>query len=138
MPISHKMEIAYKFDTIPNTADIIELYNNSGLIRPTTDKERISKMYAHSNLIVTAWDNDKLVGISRSLTDFCYCCYLSDLAVSKEYQHCGIGKKLIELTKAHIGDQVMLLLLSVDTAMDYYPKVGFQKVENGFIMKRKN
>jgi len=138
MPISHKMEIAYKFDTIPNTADIIELYNNSGLIRPTTDKERISKMYAHSNLIVTAWDNDKLVGISRSLTDFCYCCYLSDLAVSKEYQHCGIGKKLIELTKAHIGDQVMLLLLSVHTAMDYYPKVGFQKVENGFIMKRKN
>ena len=132
------MEIAYKLDTIPDTGIIIELYNSSGINRPTTDKERITKMYSNANLIVTAWDKDKLVGISRSLTDFCYCCYLSDLAVRKEYQKYGIGKKLISLTKENIGDQVMLLLLSAKTAMDYYPKVGFQKVDNGFIIKRNN
>lgn len=132
------MEIAYKLDTIPDTGIIIELYNSSGINRPTTDKERITKMYSNSNLIVTAWDKEKLVGISRSLTDFCYCCYLSDLAVRKEYQKYGIGKKLISLTKENIGDQVMLLLLSAKTAMDYYPKVGFQKVDNGFIIKRNN
>jgi ribosomal protein S18 acetylase RimI-like enzyme len=132
------MEISYKLDTIPDTGIIIELYNSSGINRPTTDKERITKMYSNSNLIVTAWDKDKLVGISRSLTDFCYCCYLSDLAVRKEYQKYGIGKKLISLTKESIGDQVMLLLLSAETAMDYYPKVGFQKVDNGFIIKRNN
>ena len=132
------MEIAYKLDTIPDTGIIIELYNSSGINRPTTDKERITKMYSNSNLIVTAWDKNKLVGISRSLTDFCYCCYLSDLAVRKEYQKYGIGKKLISLTKDNIGDQVMLLLLSAKTAMDYYPKVGFQKVDNGFIIKRNN
>lgn len=132
------MEIAYKLDTIPDTGIIIELYNSSGINRPTTDKERITKMYSNSNLIVTAWDKDKLVGISRSLSDFCYCCYLSDLAVRKEYQKYGIGKKLISLTKDNIGDQVMLLLLSAKTAMDYYPKVGFQKVDNGFIIKRNN
>jgi N-acetylglutamate synthase-like GNAT family acetyltransferase len=85
---------------------------------------------------VTAWDKDKLVGIARSLTDFSYCCYLSDLAVRKDYQKGGIGKKLIALTKEYIGDHAMLLLLSAQTAMDYYPKVGFQKVENGFIIKR--
>lgn len=130
------MEIAYKLDTIPDTDLIIEIYNSSGINRPTTDKERITKMYSNSNLIVTAWDKNKLVGISRSLTDFCYCCYLSDLAVRKEYQKYGIGKKLIALTKENIGDQVMLLLLSAKTAMDYYPKVGFQKVDNGFIIKR--
>ena len=59
------MEIAYKLDTIPDTGIIIELYNSSGINRPTTDKERITKMYSNSNLIVTAWDKDKLVGISR-------------------------------------------------------------------------
>jgi len=85
---------------------------------------------------VTAWDKDKLVGISRSLTDFCYCCYLSDLAVRKEYQKQGIGKKLIGLTKDKIGELSMLLLLSAPTAMDYYPGVGLQKVDNGFIFKR--
>jgi N-acetylglutamate synthase-like GNAT family acetyltransferase len=130
------MEITFKLDTIPDIDIIIELYNSSGINRPTADKERITKMYNNSNLIVTAWDKDKLVGIARSLTDFSYCCYLSDLAVRKDYQKGGIGKKLIALTKEYIGDHAMLLLLSAQTAMDYYPKVGFQKVENGFIIKR--
>ncbi len=93
-------------------------------------------MYDNSNLVVTAWSDEELVGISRALTDFCYCCYLSDLAVSKSYQMKGIGKKLIELTKEKIGNESTLLLLSAPTAMDYYPKIGLQKVENGFIIKR--
>ena len=93
-------------------------------------------MYANSNLILTAWDKDKLIGISRALTDFCYCCYLSDLAVRKEYQKRGIGRKLIELTKENIGEQTTLILLSAPTAMDYYPKVGMLKIDNGFIIKR--
>ena len=130
------MEIVYRFDWTPEINLIIDLYDSSGINRPTSDKERIAKMYANSNLIVTAWDNGKLVGISRSLTDYCFCCYLSDLAVRKEYQKHGIGKKLISLTKEKIGDQTMLLLLSAPTAMDYYPKAGFQKVENGFIINR--
>ena len=130
------MEITYKLDATPETELIIDLYNSSGINRPTTDTERIAKMYANSNLIVTAWDKNKLVGVSRSLTDFCYCCYLSDLAVRREYQRAGIGKKLIELTKEKIGDQTMLLLLAAPTAMEYYPKVGFQQVDNGFIIKR--
>jgi N-acetylglutamate synthase-like GNAT family acetyltransferase len=130
------MEINYHLDRIPDTNQIIDLYLSSGINRPTGDYARIEKMYHNSNLVITAWHKQTLVGISRALTDFCYCCYLSDLAVRKEYQKEGIGKKLIELTKSTIGDQAMLLLLSAETAMDYYPKVGFQKVENGFIIKR--
>jgi N-acetylglutamate synthase-like GNAT family acetyltransferase len=130
------MEIIYRSDITPDTEQIIDVYDNSGINRPTTDNERIAKMYANSNLIITAWDKNKLVGISRSLTDFCYCCYLSDLAVRKDYQTSGIGKKLIELTRNSIGEQTALILLSAPTAMEYYPKVGFQKIENGFIIKR--
>ena len=130
------MEIIYRTDIRPDTEQIIDVYNSSGINRPTADNERIAKMYNNSNLIVTAWDNDKLVGISRSLTDFCYCCYLSDLAVRKDYQTSGIGKKLIELTKNEIGEQTALILLSAPTAMDYYPKVGFQKIDNAFLIKR--
>ena len=130
------MELIFRDDIIPTIDQIIEVYNNSGINRPTTDKERIEKMYFNSNLVMTAWDNGKLVGISRSLTDFCYCCYLSDLAVRIEYQKNGIGKKLIKLTKDKIGEQTALILLSAPTAMDYYPKVGMQKIENGFIIKR--
>jgi predicted N-acetyltransferase YhbS len=130
------MKIEYKTNIIPETYQIIDLYKSSGINRPTDDKERIKKMYDNSNLVVTAWDKETLVGIARSLTDFCYCCYLSDLAVRNEYQKEGIGKKLIEMTKDRIGQQSMLLLLSAPAAMEYYPKVGFLKVENGFIVKR--
>ena len=130
------MEINYKYGITPETDSIIEVYNSSGLNRPTGDEERIAEMYRNSNLVVTAWDKDQLVGIARSLTDFCYCCYLSDLAIRKEYQKLGIGKELIKLTREIIGPKTTLLLLSAPSAMDYYPKTCFRKVANGFIIDR--
>ncbi|AHM62354.1 putative acetyltransferase [Flammeovirgaceae bacterium 311] len=130
------MEILYKSDDIPASEKIIELYVNSGLPRPTDDPERIRQMYANSNLIYTAWDGELLVGVSRSITDWCWSCYLADLAVRHEYKGKGIGKKLIELTKEKVGEQSMVLLLSVPSAMEYYPKVGFRKQESSFIIDR--
>ncbi|WP_259071634.1 GNAT family N-acetyltransferase [Mucilaginibacter sp. X4EP1] len=130
------MKITYKTDVMPIVDDVVEVYDNSGLVRPTTDKERIAQMFNRSDLVVTAWDGNQLVGIARSLTDFCYCCYLSDLAVKKDYQHAGIGKQLVYLTKEVIGDKTMLLLLAAPSAMEYYPKIGMDTVDNGFIIKR--
>jgi predicted N-acetyltransferase YhbS len=130
------MNINYSCSITPHLNDIIDLYISSGINRPVSDTARIEKMYDQSNLIITAWDGEKLVGISRSLTDFCYCCYLSDLAVNINYQHKGIGIKLIALTKEQIGEQTMLLLLSAPPAMNYYPHVGFEKAENAFIIRR--
>jgi GNAT superfamily N-acetyltransferase len=130
------MDINYSFDKKPTTDQIIELYNNAGLPRPTNDRERIQKMYDNSNLIVSAWHNDLLVGVSRSITDWVWSCYLSDLAVREDYKKEGIGKKLINLTKEKVGDESMILLLSVPTAMEYYPKVGFIKQESSFIINR--
>ncbi|HVV73142.1 MAG TPA: GNAT family N-acetyltransferase [Verrucomicrobiae bacterium] len=127
--------INYKLDVIPSPEAVMELYADAGLRRPE-DRDRIMRMYSHSNLVVTAWDKDRLVGVARALTDFCFCCYLSDLAVRKQYQHHGIGRELIRLTKEKIGDESMLLLLSAPAAMEYYPKVGMSKVENGFIIQR--
>lgn len=71
------------------------------------------------------------------MTDFSYCCYLSDLAVDKDYQKKGIGKTLIDKISEIIGEEVALILLSAPNAMGYYPKVGFEKIDNGFIIRRK-
>jgi ribosomal protein S18 acetylase RimI-like enzyme len=130
------MGIEYHIGVIPEVEELIELFISAGLKRPTSDAERIGRMFAQSNLIVTAWDNQELVGVARSLTDFCWCCYLSDLAVRREYQKQGIGKKLIELTKEQIGDQTTLILLAAPAAIDYYPKVGMNKIHNGFMIAR--
>lgn len=130
------INIKYKVNARINVYEAIEVIKSSGLIRPVDDVKRIQRMLDHANLTITAWKGMELIGIARSLTDFCYCCYLSDLAVKKEYQKQGIGRAMIEITKEQIGEQAMLLLLSAPPAMEYYPKIGFEKVENGFIIKR--
>lgn len=93
-------------------------------------------MIANANLIICARDGTKLVGIARALTDFSYCCYLSDLAVDPDYQRLGIGRELIERTRAAIGDESMLLLLASPEAQNYYPHIGFEAVHNGWIIAR--
>jgi N-acetylglutamate synthase-like GNAT family acetyltransferase len=130
------MEITYKTDVLPAIADVIELYDKAGLPRPINDRERMKKMFEHSGLIVTAWDGDKLVGLSRTITDWVWSSYLADLAVNPDYKKSGIGRKIIEITRETIGEQSMILLLSVPTAMEYYPKVGFEKENRSFIIHR--
>jgi ribosomal protein S18 acetylase RimI-like enzyme len=77
------------------------------------------------------------VGISRALTDFSYCCYLSDLAVDLAYQHQGIGKRLIAETHKHGGaEEVMLMLLAAPAAVGYYPKIGMQRHESCWYFPR--
>lgn len=130
------MEVTYRSDVLPEVEQIIELYNATKMPRPTNDETRMQVMFQNSDLVITAWDHDKLVGICRSITDWVWCCYLSDLAVSPDYKKSGIGRTLIEKTKEMVGDQAMVLLLSVPAAMEYYPKVGFRKENRGFIINR--
>ncbi len=119
-------------------SQVAQLLDASGIKRPTDDLARIEKMYAEANLIISAWDGERLVGIARALSDFSYCCYLSDLAVDTAYQKHGIGKALVEQIQVANGPQVSLILLSASEAMDYYGKLGFDTINNGFIMRRQS
>lgn len=130
------MNVEYSLDKRPAVDQIIELYNKSGLPRPTDDRDRIQKMFDSSNLIATAWDNDLLVGVSRSITDWVWSCYLADLAIHPDYKKSGIGKELVRLTKEKLGEQSMILLLSVPSAMEYYPKIGMTKEDRAFTILR--
>lgn len=101
--------------------------------RPIDDEETLHSMLKHANLIVTARDMGKLVGISRSLTDFMFCTYLSDLAVDEEYQKMGIGTELIRQTKL-ATPKANLILLSAPKAVHYYPKIGMTKWEQCYVL----
>jgi GNAT superfamily N-acetyltransferase len=130
------MDIQYRTNQPIAAEAFAELCRSSGLRRPIDDLARIQRMLDNANLLLTAWDGDFLIGFARSLTDYGFCCYMSDLAVRAEYQRHGIGQELIRRTKQHVGDQCMLLLLSAPEAMAYYPHIGFAKVENGWIIVR--
>lgn len=128
--------ITYAQDRRITPEQLADVFTRSGIQRPVEDLARLAKMLQHGNLLVTAWDGENLVGVARALTDFAFCCYLSDLAVDREYQHQGIGQALIEQVRSAIGKNSMLLLLAAPDAMAYYPKVGFEAVANGWIIKR--
>jgi predicted N-acetyltransferase YhbS len=107
--------------------------------RPVADRARIARMLAHADIILSARDaHGLLVGVSRALTDYAYCCYLSDLAVDRDWQGAGIGRELIRRTHEIAGKQATLLLLSAPGAMSYYPHVGMSKSENAFVIPRQN
>ena len=115
---------------------IIDVLISSGIHRPTDDPERINQMFERADLVISAWDGPLLVGIARSLTDFCYACYLSDLAVRKEYQSRGIGKTLLDATRKAISPASMLLLVAAPEAKGYYEKIGMQSIDRAFLIAR--
>lgn len=94
-------------------------------------------MIDNSDVLITAWTEGKMVGVARAITDFSYCCYLSDLAIDREYQKRGIGKELINRVRTEIGEECSLVLLSAPGAIEYYPLVGFERTDKAFVIKRK-
>lgn len=64
--------------------------------RPLNNHECLAGMLEHADILVTAWAGERLIGVARSVTDFHYCCYLSDLAVSESVQKGGVGQELIK------------------------------------------
>lgn len=127
--------ITYQTETNLSALEFKELLINStlGERRPVKDFSRIKAMIQNANLIITARDGNKLVGVARSVTDVVYCTYLSDLAVDLKYQKRGIGKELIRLTK-QATPEATTILLAAPKAVDYYPHIGMTKHNACFLL----
>jgi GNAT superfamily N-acetyltransferase len=131
------MNIRYEINIPLEAASVADVFRRSGIRRPVDDVRRIGLMLANANLTVSAWDRDRLVGIARAITDHVYCCYLSDLAVDREYQRSGIGEALVDRVRTEVGEEVSLVLISAPEAMAYYPRIGFTPSERAFVFPRK-
>lgn len=116
--------------------DVSKVFQNSGIRRPFQDLDRIQRMIDNSDVILSAWDGDKMVGIARAITDFSYCCYLSDLAVDREYQKFGIGKELVQHVREKLGEEISLVLLSSPEATEFYQKIGFTGTDKCYVIGR--
>lgn len=122
------MDIDYKVNAAISVEQFIDILRRStlGERRPLHDRRCMEGMVEHADLMVTAWDSEKLVGVARAITDFHYACWLSELAVDRAYQRCGIGKALIMHTQSALGTHCKLRLIAAPGAVDYYPHIGFE------------
>ena len=118
--------IDYQLEPELSAEEFIDVLNRStlGERRPIDDRERIEAMLKNADLIVTARSNGQLVGVSRAITDFAFCTYLSDLAVDAACQRQGIGRELIERTHQAAGLKTRLILIAAPMAQTYYPHIG--------------
>lgn len=130
------MDIVYRTGNELDLDAVIDVYRTStlGARRPVDDRARMERMLREANLVVSAWDDALLVGISRSLTDFAYATYLSDLAVRESHQRRGIGKELIRRTRA-AAPRATVILLSAPAAEKYYPHIGMSHHPQAWVLR---
>jgi GNAT superfamily N-acetyltransferase len=120
-------EITYGIEPNLSADEFIDCLVRSTLSerRPVDDIPRIAQMIQNADIMCTARNLDgQLIGVARSISDFSYCTYLSDLAVDVTYQRRGIGKELIRRSHAVAGEHTMLVLLAAPKAASYYPHIG--------------
>ena len=127
--------IYYSYDRPLAEEQFVDILVRStlGERRPIGDRQRIASMLRHANLLCTAWDGGLLVGVARSVTDFDFCCYLSDLAVDSQFQGRGIGTELIRLTQSRIHPDAKVVLLAAPKARQFYPKIGMTYHDSAWI-----
>lgn len=132
------MNVTFQRETELTPDEFVDVLRRSTLAerRPLDEPETIKAMLAHADLIVTARSGDLLVGVSRAITDFAYCTYLSDLAVDVEFQKQGVGKELIRRTHEAAGLGTTLILLSAPKAASYYPHIGMTKHDSCWVIPR--
>lgn len=133
MPITYALEPGLDVD------EFIDILERSTLAerRPVDHRCKIAGMLANSDIIVVARSANKAVGVARSVSDFHYCTYLSDLAVDEEFQRQGIGKQLIEQTHASIQHRGNLIVLAAPAAREYYSRIGMKPHDSCWIQGQK-
>ena len=132
------MDIVYSSEATLSADEFIDLLVRSTLAerRPIHDIKTISEMLANASIIITARVDGRLVGISRALSDFSFCTYLSDLAVDVEHQRRGIGRELIRRTHEEAGRHTTLILVAAPKARDYYPHIGLKQHDSCWVIDR--
>lgn len=126
--------ITYGLEPDLSATDFIDVLRRSTLAerRPVDDPARVDRMLRGADLIVTARADGRLVGVARSITDFAYCLYLSDLAVDQAWQGGGIGQELLRQTKAAVGAAVTCWLVSAPKAVSFYERIGLERPPAAF------
>ena len=132
------MNIEYKINEPITSEQFVGLLERSSLSerRPIHNSDCMEGVVKNSNLVVSAWYGDELIGIARSVTDFYYACYLSDLSVDQKYQKNGVGKRLLVLTQEQLNEECNLILVAAPDANSYYEHLGFENNPRCWVLGR--
>lgn len=100
---------------------------------------RLHKALMHSSTVLTAWDEDRLVGLIRVLDDSEMVAYMHYVLVHPDYQGCGIARKMMEMIKEKYKDYLYIEVMPEESKnAKFYEKFGFEIMQDGVAMQRCN
>jgi ribosomal protein S18 acetylase RimI-like enzyme len=139
--MTDRYRILYAHEPTLDVAEFRRVLIESGLgaTRPINDEARLKGMLSAADLILTARSEQPgrpSMGVARCITDFVWCCYLSELAVSAPAQGLGIGKGLLDEARRRLGPGVGMILLSAPEAVGFYERVVMTRYSDTFWYRR--
>lgn len=130
------MNITYKsIKELPNE-QLYKLFVSVGWADESTTTQAMidnfNKPFINSTIVISAWDNDLLVGCVRVLSDKMFRSVIYDLAVLPEYQGNGIGKELVKKCREQYPNSEWLVGTTTESA-SFYENLGFEKCNDVFL-----
>ena len=140
MASENVMNVTYQNEPNLSAHDFLDLLWRSTLAerRPVDEEDTVRAMLKNADVIIAARLDEKLIGVSRAITDYGYCTYLSDLAVDVDFQRQGVGRELMRRTHEEAGLNTTLILLAAPDAKSYYPHIGMTKHDSCWIIPRQS
>jgi GNAT superfamily N-acetyltransferase len=106
--------------------DVISIYKANRW----SSAEKPDQLYnalLNSHSFITAWHNQKLVGLGNAISDGYLVVYYPHLIVHPDYQSMGIGKLILKKFQEKYGNFHQQILVADGKAIDFYEKCGFEK-----------
>lgn len=127
------MDITYKTGKSLPKQDVIELYNDANWTAYTKEPKSLLQAINNSLYVLTAWHNNKLVGLIRLVGDGLTIIYIQDILVLKAYKKNKIGTKLITTALNNFKSVRQTVLLTDDNeeTRGFYEKLGFESCDKG-------
>jgi len=135
------MNITYN-DTkkdLPNN-ELHQLFTSAGWSEDTLTEDMLNHFnipFINSTLVISAWDNEKLIGVVRVLSDKMIRSIIYDLVIFPEYQQKGIGQELVNRCIGHFPNSEWLVQTTKEIS-PYYEKIGFNVVNDVFLTIQSN
>ena len=136
MPPTLKPTITFSEKKNLDPAKLVRLYQQAPWTKGRT-LEDAREMLRHTDVAVTAWDGDLLVGFGRVLTDYVYRATIWDVIVDKTYQRQGVGANVVQRILTHPRLKKVELFWLCTRMPGFYEKLGFSsKEQTGMVWSR--
>ena len=126
------MTIRYQDNTPISIDSLTKLYQSVGWRNYYNNPAIMNQLLPGSWHYISAWEDDQLVGLIRTISDGCYILYIQDILVHPDYQRRAIGTSLVKQMLERAKDMQQIILTTDDTekTIQFYQSLGFKTMQD--------